>query len=340
MTQPGNVRPAWLALVLAALIGAGATAGVGAAGFLLKHRQHETATAAAPRPALREPVGARQDDGIGVERFCRHQTDEGHAGPMIVELRPSASGKVYASFISRLRPGAAVLWDADVELPKTLGEARFHDNWGAPARIGIARSGDQLRVRLERLGEPLHPGDDKARNYGDFVLDRRDCDAHDQAPIRGLVSEKDYDHWRYRPKTDQWFAAAELFYDLDPGAQPVFRLSCTPDRRRVRVEYFPGGDDEDPTRWGPAAYPNIDLILADNETEHTLSMPGEKSKTALTGSLPLTADLAMAINLAPQIMLYAENGPTNRYMGGRAEAVRQVVRECAQGLGREGAPSQ
>lgn len=132
------------------------------------------------------------------------------------------------------------------------------------------------------------------------------------------------DEWRYVPATSG--AAAEL------GEMGVygFRIQCVPSRHELFFEYFPG--DGGPGDWTEEARSSgIDLILyyPASDTETTFLVQGPVTESSLTGTLLLTADLSNEIAEAPEIMLYGENGPSNRTFGGAAVAVRRVVTECA-----------
>lgn len=134
------------------------------------------------------------------------------------------------------------------------------------------------------------------------------------------------DEWRYVPAVSNRGAAAEL------GEMGVygFRIQCVPTGHELSFEYFPG--DGGPGDWTEEARNSgIDLILyyPASDTETTFVVHGPVSGDSLTGTLPLTASLSDEIAEAPKIMLYGENGPSNRTFGGEAVAVRHVVRECA-----------
>lgn len=132
------------------------------------------------------------------------------------------------------------------------------------------------------------------------------------------------DEWRYAPVASG--AAAEL------GEMGVygFRIRCVPSRHELFFEYFPG--DGGAGNWtGEARNSGIDLILyyPASDTGTRFVVRGPATGNSLTGTLPLTADLADEIAEAPQIMLYGENGPSNVTFGGAAVAVRRVVTGCA-----------
>lgn len=134
------------------------------------------------------------------------------------------------------------------------------------------------------------------------------------------------DEWRFVPAASDRGAAAEL------GEMGVygFRIRCVPTRHELFFEYFPG--DGGPADWiGGARNSGIELILyyPATDTETRFVVHGPVTSNSLTGTLPLTADLADEIAEAPKIMFYGENGPSNRTFGGGAAAVRRVASECA-----------
>ncbi len=288
------------------------------------------ASMAASMAQAASPPGAARHVEPVEERFCLQAVDAGLPGDGVAVLvwrTPSSGpGKAFVSFDSRLKPGGEVLSFSPEFLTLAAdgsATARFVDNWGAPARARVRRSGDKVEIDLARRGEALAPSPAKAVNYGRFTLSKAVCRAADLDELPWAVAADAYDLWRYTPGRNGRGAVAEFI--AGPGSIP-FRATC--ERATLRLEFFT--DEGDPRTWDKDLR-DLLLILRDPATEHeqNLVLKGEPKARSIVGRLALTPALARAVATAPMISLYGENGPSNEYPGGRSEGFRRLVRECA-----------
>jgi hypothetical protein len=144
----------------------------------------------------------------------------------------------------------------------------------------------------------------------------------------------DFDWWRYIPGHFGRGPSATLITwpngEFNNRPHLAFRVTCDAKRHELLIEYFPG---ENPLKWIPEARDGgLEIILEDTpnaDKPKIYTVHGPVTSRSMTGRLKLTPKIAGEIIEAPVIELYGENGPSNNFYGGKALALRRVVRECA-----------
>lgn len=211
---------------------------------------------------------------------------------------------------------------------------RFWDGYGAPGRAAVRRDGDTLEVVLTRDGPSLQgERPEKARSYGTHRLTKTACAgrAVEAFEAHRYFGSGDFDDWRYVPGRGGRTAAELVAWGSIEDRPPtvIFRVTCEPRRHTLLFEYFPGEDPRKWVDWARETGLELTLIAPNEEEGRAHHMLGPLTSRTVTGRLVLTDELRRQVAAAETILLYGENGPSNDWNGGRAEALRRLVRECA-----------